>query len=363
MHSTIPQTNGDETMGCVKFNNAYNKVAIAIYAANGIEVFDFDNCTGIVSNPITIATLDNPYGVEFSPDDSKLYYSLYYNAGFNGAIFQLNMLAANIALSAILVGISSSGNNQCMGALQLAPDGKIYAVINSEPWLSAITQPNLLGVACGFVDKAITLLQTGIAPSPGLLGLPQKVLQLDTFTYTLNSIKADRFCKLDSTIFSITGNLFTNKILWNFGDNLSPQNNDTALQPFHIFSDTGTYKITGILSWNCSKDTLFTTINIINCNTTVDDSCSLTIPNVFSPNGDAINDKFYPLTSCNFEYYELLIYTRWGQPIFSSRNFSNKWNGKCNGNDCPIGAYYYLVKYKFPSQQIKKTGGMVALLR
>jgi len=176
-HSTIQQANGDETMGYLKFNHQGNKLAIALYAGNKVQVFDFDNCTGIVSNPITINTLDNPYGVEFSPDDSRLYYSLYYNATFEGAVFQANMLAANIATSSVLIGVSSSLNFQCMGALQLAPDGKIYVAINSESWLSAIAQPNILGVACGFIDQAVALLSSTIFPKTSLLGLPQNVLK------------------------------------------------------------------------------------------------------------------------------------------------------------------------------------------
>jgi gliding motility-associated-like protein len=85
------------------------------------------------------------------------------------------MLAPNPATSSVLVGVSSSFNFQCMGALQLAPDGKIYISINSESWLSAINSPNSLGVSCGFVDQAVTLQQVGLFPSPGLLGLPQYV--------------------------------------------------------------------------------------------------------------------------------------------------------------------------------------------
>jgi hypothetical protein len=195
-HSTTQQANGDETMGCLKFNHQGNKLAIALYAGNKVEVFDFDNCTGIVSNPLTINTIDNPYGVEFSPDDSRLYYSLYYNATFEGAIFQANLLATNIATSSVLVGISSSINFQCMGALQLAPDGKIYAAINSESWLSAISQPNTLGAACGFIDQAVNLLSATIFPKTSLLGLPQKVLK-STYSPPCGAI-----CNLTATILN-----------------------------------------------------------------------------------------------------------------------------------------------------------------
>lgn len=64
----------------------------------------------------------------------------------------------------------------------------------------------------------------------------------------------------------------------------------------------------------------------------VDCSCPAYVPNVFTPNGDGLNDLFIPLISCGPEQYELLIFNRWGNEVFSSNDPNRHWNGDSNGN-------------------------------
>jgi gliding motility-associated-like protein len=362
VHSTIPQANGDGTMGYLKFSPDGKRIAVAIYATNKIELFDFDNCSGLLSNLNSVSTLDNPYGVEFSPDNSKLYFSLYYSAGFNGAVYQLNLLTTNPTPQ--LVGISSSINNQCMGALQLAPDNKIYIAINSEPWISSITQPNNLGVACGFVDKAVNLPKIGLFPTTGILGLPPQVLDkvLTTQTNTFQ-ISGSNFCLNDSTLFEIIGGQNISSILWNFDDTSSRANNkSTEKIAKHIFSKTGTFNVYAVINSACGSDTIYKSITIKKCVPSSID-CRVTFPNAFTPNGDGINDSFAPITNCTFEQYECLIFNRWGELIYISNNQYDKWDGKYKGTDCPAGVYWYLIKYNSTKQQEKNESGDITLFR
>ncbi len=67
------------------------------------------------------------------------------------------------------------------------------------------------------------------------------------------------------------------------------------------------------------------------------------IPNVFSPNGDEINDLFrienLPPQSA------VIIYNRWGIKVFESKNNNTFWDGKTtSGIDCTEGAYFYLIQ-------------------
>jgi gliding motility-associated-like protein len=81
------------------------------------------------------------------------------------------------------------------------------------------------------------------------------------------------------------------------------------------------------------------------------------IPNVFSPNSDALNNIFYAFTfigSTNasqldylFEEFSMQVFNRWGHLIFESNDPAKGWDGKDGGNEAPEGVYFVLIKYKY----------------
>jgi len=88
------------------------------------------------------------------------------------------------------------------------------------------------------------------------------------------------------------------------------------------------------------------TVYVIGCDTVSDSFslnvkiCPLTIPNVFTPNGDGVNDFFY---IDGLEFYPnstLIIYNRWGQKVLEDTNYQNDWDGDKNSD----GVYYWILK-------------------
>jgi gliding motility-associated-like protein len=84
----------------------------------------------------------------------------------------------------------------------------------------------------------------------------------------------------------------------------------------------------------------------------------LIIPNVFSPNGDGINDRWEiaglrSVTDCHVE-----IFDRWGQSIYNSNGYSNPWDGTRKGKPLPVATYYYIIK-----TATRNYNGWVALVR
>ena len=68
------------------------------------------------------------------------------------------------------------------------------------------------------------------------------------------------------------------------------------------------------------------------------------IPNVFSPNGDNINDIWSLEDAFLFNDSRVRIYGRFGSLIFESEGYYNKWNGtNRNGVDVPEGVYFYSI--------------------
>ena len=73
--------------------------------------------------------------------------------------------------------------------------------------------------------------------------------------------------------------------------------------------------------------------------------CFLWVPNSFTPNNDGLNDVFQPSYYCDLASFDLKILNRWGQPIFSSENAMESWNGKDRNASVQSGVYFYTVTY------------------
>lgn len=68
------------------------------------------------------------------------------------------------------------------------------------------------------------------------------------------------------------------------------------------------------------------------------------IPNAFSPNGDGLNDVFraVPVGIATTEYFR--VYDRWGELVFSTKEFLKGWDGTYRGKKVPLGVYVWMVK-------------------
>ncbi len=86
----------------------------------------------------------------------------------------------------------------------------------------------------------------------------------------------------------------------------------------------------------------------------------ITIPNAFTPNGDGMNEVWYPVI-LGSDNYETLIYDRWGILITTLKP-NDKWDGKFNGKPCPEGVYiYHLTGTMKKGKKIKRMGSITLL--
>lgn len=99
------------------------------------------------------------------------------------------------------------------------------------------------------------------------------------------------------------------------------------------------------------------------------DSCSLYhLPNVFSPNGDGINDQFHPFPYDFVDHIEISIFNRWGTVVFTSENPDINWDGKDKNSkqNCADGVYYYICdvfEYRIGGIAKRTLYGSVSLYR
>jgi gliding motility-associated-like protein len=220
----------NNSIGAMKFSPDASKVALAhSYNLNHAQLLDFDNLTGQLSNPITFAGFSGVtgvYGVEFSLDSKLLYLS---DSG--GSIYQYNTELVNsndIINSRIEITSSITG----LGALQIAPNGKIYAAKENSSSLGVINNPNILGIGSNYIDNGIFL--NGPKSKFGLPPFIQSFFWKEVLTeYT---------CLGDTTQFTLSNPEVSQ--VWNFNDPITGADNISIdIAPSHAFSDIGIYPV------------------------------------------------------------------------------------------------------------------------
>ncbi len=150
--------NSDHAKGTLKPRPQSNQFVMTKPLFSGtILLFDFNNSNGTASNINMIhsdaSTRGN--GAEFSRDGNVLYVG---SLG-NGKIHQYDLTAGNISTTRTEIGdLTPSGE---AGALQIAPDDKIYVNYNVFPsgsnFLGVINNPSVTGTGCGYVENAVNL--------------------------------------------------------------------------------------------------------------------------------------------------------------------------------------------------------------
>jgi len=139
----------------------YAMVHAEYQSMGGLDIFDFDRCTGILSNSIHITLPQSPGlfgGTAFSANSNFLY------ASNINEVYQYDMSAANIAASKLTVATWDSFYSPSppfatlFEGTFLAPDGKIYVQTgNSTFHFHVINYPDSLGLSCNFAQHSIQL--------------------------------------------------------------------------------------------------------------------------------------------------------------------------------------------------------------
>jgi gliding motility-associated-like protein len=136
--------------------------------------------------------------------------------------------------------------------------------------------------------------------------------------------------------------------VWDFGDSLGIGSTSGLQNPTHVYGADGIYMVTlAVQSNNGCWDTVHIDYIV---------ASEVQAPNVFTPNGDNINDE---LVFQNLEYFpgtSLTVYNRWGNKIYSSPDYKNDWDGAGHSD----GVYYYILE----GPKLKETKyGFVQLIR
>ena len=128
--------------------------------------------------------------------------------------------------------------------------------------------------------------------------------------------------------------------VWSFG-NGSTQTVSSVAPVSAVYNQPGTYTVTLFASKGTCLESAQKVIK-------VELPSSITIPNVFTPNNDGVNDLFF-LKSINLDEITIIIIDRWGHKIYelTSDKGNVAWDGKNQlGKEVAEGTYFYIIKAK-----------------
>ncbi len=131
------------------------------------------------------------------------------------------------------------------------------------------------------------------------------------------------------------------KLYWNTGANTLNIN----------ATKEGIYWVKSV-SKTCGSKTDSVYVKYKNCD------CDIYIPNSFTPNDDDRNDVFAPVFQCEYNYFVMTIFDRWGNTVYISNNVNGKWDGRFKNNPCPDDVYVYRIEaiQKSTDKKIIKNG-------
>ena len=147
--------------------------------------------------------------------------------------------------------------------------------------------------------------------------------------------------------------------LWSYGNGIAtPTAISNSINPTVTYTAAGTYSVVLFARKGTCTDSAMKVI-------LVELPGKLEIPNVFTPNGDKVNDVFRLIAS-NLTEIDAKIYDRWGNLVYSvlSETGNIGWDGKnLQGRECPAGTYFYIIKAKSKDGEEFDEKGNVSLFR
>ncbi len=161
---------------------------------------------------------------------------------------------------------------------------------------------------------------------------------------------------LSSAVVEFTNlSIGADSYLWTFGNGDS----SVAANPTYVYQDTGSFfvKLKAFNNQGGCVDSVTYGPFVITSDGVV------WVPNAFTPNGDDINDRFRVLGE-RVDQFDLRIYNRWGQLIFSSTSQDQGWDGSLpNGRQAPTGAYAYFLRTTVIGEKPLEYSGSLMLVR
>ncbi len=301
-----PSTSESAGQGYMKLS-ANGQLAVALSISNNenyVELFQFVDSVGAVTAPLSLdlsPETGQVYGVEFSPDENKLFATLR-NSGGASKVFwweiDTTTVVGEVTDPSHIIASREEIANEAgidLGAMQQGPDGQIYIAKDGAPNLATISNPD--GIP-NQTDPGFNI--SGFALAGGTtstLGLPNFINQFNTSPPGL-LLSVLNGCAGETNNFSILNTSSLERYRWRINDangvevlrSAVTDNGDFSF----VISTPGTYTAIVDVIPECS--TFEVPINSVQQNFTINPLPQFTISNLNDPSGCGVNDGSFDLT-------------------------------------------------------------------
>jgi len=228
-----PGVDIDNAKGYLKVSPNGEKLAKANAGLKSVEIFNFNNISGVVSYIVTDYNLGGEaYGIEFSPNSHLLYVNTWKNNPARKLV-QYDLEAgtpADIINSRVQIATGTDG------ALQIAPDNKMYVAKNTSDYINVVNAPNKKGTACDYKANAVKLK---INDQRSRWGLPPFIQSFFSFNA---GFYYETPCYTEPTQFYENSSVTPDSVWWDFGNSASGDDNySTEFDPVHMYTGHGLY--------------------------------------------------------------------------------------------------------------------------
>lgn len=294
-------------------------------------LYDFNNTTGEVTNQVLLSDDLIYYGVEFSSDSSKLYFSgkTIVPVGEEDSVIieQYDVTVSSIPNTRFTISeVEDDLLSDLAGALQIAMDRKIYYAFPG-PNISVINNPKLQGDLANFSMESVEL---GLSSSS--FGLPQYI---QSFFESFVTIEGR--CEDDSTNFIVDTNAQIIGASWDFGDPASgADNTSNDINTSHFYTEPGLYTVTVEFSFSNRAPKTF--IEFVRISPKIDfpDTISFTQCDADGANDGiaifnliALMNEIAPVNNLQYQFYNSFEDAELGQnPIVSPTTFVNTFSNQ-----------------------------------
>ncbi|MBX3165371.1 MAG: gliding motility-associated C-terminal domain-containing protein [Bacteroidetes bacterium] len=209
--------------------------------------------------------------------------------------------------------------------------------------------------AIGLYKILVTNLTNGCAAA-GVVSVTSGSLTADVLTNDAQGF-APHTVKFFNNSSSTTGSSSITTV-WSFGNGTSGITLSASDPTTAVYTQPGTYTATIYVVKGLCSDTVSKIIN-------VDIPSKLEVPNVFTPNGDGVNDIFF-LKATNLTQISIKIYDRWGHLAYEVESSTGNiaWDGKnIYGKEAAAGTYFYIISAKGKDDKDYEQKGNVTLVR